>query len=311
MINTSQSWFDPAWNYRRVVTISNSGLSALTDYQVQITLSSSFDFANAKSDGSDIRATAADGMTLIPFWIEAWTPGTQQGSIWVNVPTIPVGGTTVFLYYGNPNAVIIGNNPDAVFSFYDGFDGTSLDGSKWSLANGNSSQAVEAGGQLTLTGTLSSFVRIMGQQTFGMDYIVEARGRHPQQGVLNMVAEVGFIDAYFGDTVRIVDDFPPSLPTSTSIWNRQVRLSGQPDVNWNAMAQVADDQWHIFSVYRRSPNVAGFQIDENPVEEVSSNVPTSNLPVFLMSYTEGSNNQFIVDWVRVRKFAYPEPVATL
>ena len=30
-----------------------------------------------------------------------------------------------------------------------------------------------------------------------------------------------------------------------------------------------------------------------------------------MSYSEGSDNQFIVDWIRVRKFIYPEPVASL
>jgi hypothetical protein len=309
LVTTGPPWFDPAWQYRRTVTISNPGLSTLTNYQVQITLNSSFDFANAKSDGSDIRVTAADGTTLIPFWIETWIPATQQGSIWVKVPTLPAGGTTVFLYYGNPNAVNIVNNPDAVFDFYDGFDGASLDGSKWSIANGSSSQAVEAGGQLTLTATPSSFVRIRSQQSFGMDYLVEARGRHPQQGILNMVVEVGLIDSGFGDIVRIVDDFHPSLPTSTTTWNRQAKLRSQPDINWNAMAQAADQQWHTFRVYRQSPNVAGFQIDGNPVELVSSNVPTSNLAAFLMSYTGGSDNQFIVDWIRVRKFTYPEPVA--
>ncbi len=199
------------------------------------------------------------------------------------------------------------NNPDAVFDFYDGFDGTSLDASKWLFANGMSSQAVEAGGQLTLTAQNSSYVRVKSHKSFGMDYIVESKARHPQQGTGNMVVEVGLTDSNFGDIVRIVDDFP----TGVSTWNRQAKLSGQADVNWGAMAQAADQQWHIFRVYRESPNVAGFQIDENPVEEVSSNVPTFNLPAFLMSYTEGANNQFIVDWIRVRKFAYPGPITTV
>jgi hypothetical protein len=309
--NPGQSWLDPGWNYRRAVTISNPGQSALTDYQVQIRLDSSFDFANAKSDGSDIRVTAADGTTLIPFWIETWIPSAQQGSLWVKAPTLPTGGTTMFLYYGNPNAGNIGNNADAVFDFYDGFDGTGLDGGKWSFANGSSSQAVEAGGQLTLTATGSSFIRITSRQSFGRDYLVEAHARHPQQGILNMVVEVGLIDASFGDIVRIVDDFPASLPTSTVTWDRQAKLRGQSDTNWNAMAQVADQQWHTFRVYRQSPNVAGFQIDDNPVETISTSVPISNLPVFLMSYTGGFDNQFVADWIRVRKFAYPEPVAAL
>ena len=99
----AQAWLDPGWKYRSGVTISNPGASALTDYQVHITLDSSFDFANAKADGSDIRVTTADGVTLIPFWIETWIPSTQQGSIWVRVPSIPDGGTNLFPYYGNPN----------------------------------------------------------------------------------------------------------------------------------------------------------------------------------------------------------------
>jgi hypothetical protein len=122
-----------------------------------------------------------------------------------------------------------------------------------------------------------------------------------------MVVEVGLIDGSFGDIVRIVDDFPSGIVT----WNRQAKLRGQSDTNWNAMAQVADQQWHTFRVYRQSPDVAGFQIDDNPVESVSAEVPTSHLPVFLMSYTEGFDNQFVVDWIRVRKFASPEPVAAL
>jgi hypothetical protein len=622
------SWLDPAWSDRSSVTISNPGQSDLTDYEVQITLGSSFPFSSANSDGSDIRVTAADGVTLIPFWIETWTPGTQQGSLWIKVPEIPAVGTTVFLYYGNPSAVasppvpvagpplgpftkaqgnpivpigdpgagqdllaenivydsvtqhywmvfsiyrdadpgvglmwsdnptdptswnwygnvytnptpfVIGmswapclvqyngtwylffsdwsgpfdnphsivvstatsvtgpystptvvlspapgtwenwrvdepyvfqrndgmwimmymadsttgdnpaaveqvgyayadnilgpytkyagnpvlafgspgsidagtiadpwviqcpgqycwqgtyyigysasptsaspwqtayatttdwqtftkhgmllpdsssgwdddnsfrgavlqvgdtyvlsytgdffemgiatqpvvstsadiiNNPEAVFDFYDDFAGTALDSSKWAVTNGSASQAVEAGGTLTLTATSTSFVEITSVPTFGMNYIVEASAQHPQQGVLDMVAEVGLIDSDFGDIVRIVDDYP----ASTATWNRQAKLSGQADSNWNAMAEAADQQWHIFGVYRLSSNVAGFQIDQNPVESVTSNVPTSNLSAYLMSYTGGANNQVVADWIRVRKFVSPQPVAAL
>src|SRR5271157_507514 len=100
----AQSWYNAAWLYRDAVTISNAGSSALTSYQVQITLNSSFNFAQAKSDGSDLLVTAADGVTVIPSWTETWNPSSQQASIWVKVPTIPVGGTTVYLYYGNPSA---------------------------------------------------------------------------------------------------------------------------------------------------------------------------------------------------------------
>ncbi len=199
------------------------------------------------------------------------------------------------------------NTPAAVFDFYDNFPGTSLNGNNWTIQNGSSSQAVVANGQLTLTANSSSYVKIMSQQTFGMNYMVEAYAQHPQEGTLNMVPEVGFDDGTFGSTVRIVDDFP----TSTTYWSREAKLSGQAD-NFTTMAEKSDSGWHTFHIYRQNSQVAGFQIDTNAVEAVTNaNVPTSSLAAFLMSYTSGANNQFVVDWIRVRQYVSPAPVASL
>jgi hypothetical protein len=607
----AQGWYNTSWTNRRVVTISNPGSTALTDYQVQIVLNSSFDFTRAKSDGSDLRVTSNDGTTLIPFWIENWDAGTQQASIWVKVPMIDGGGSTVFLYYGNPaptlpssspvevpptgpftraaanpiaplgatgssllaenivyddvtnhywiclanysesaislaysdnptdpsswvwagnaiphssiavyysgsphlvkdggtwylfytdrpnirvatstsiagpytidptpilspsgsypawdnfrvdepyvfkrasdnkwimiymgdqndggpteqvgyavadnitgpytayanNPVIrfgtagsfdagtiadpwvyyfqgtyyigytvsptkyspwytalatttdwdtftkqgvvlplassgwdasnsfrgavtrigdtyvfsytgdsyrmgiatqpaymappnVVNNVDAVFDFYDGFSGSSLDASKWSFNRGTISQATVSGGNLTLTSTTNNFVAMMSLSTFGPGYLMETRARHPMHGTANMVMELGF-NANFGDMVRIVDDFPPApaIPNPTATWNRQAKLNGETgEPHWSAMAQAADQNWHTFTLFRTSGSstTAGYQIDNSTVETATSYVPTSWLPIFFMSYTEGSTDQVVVDWARVRKWA--------
>src|SRR5690349_11728368 len=71
-------WLDPAWSYRNPVTVSNPNSSLLSNFQVRILLDSSFNFANAKSDGSDLRLTDSDGVTPIPFWVESWNA--SQGS---------------------------------------------------------------------------------------------------------------------------------------------------------------------------------------------------------------------------------------
>jgi len=60
-------WFNPAWAYRNPTTINNPGGVSLSNFQAHVLLDSSFDFTKAKSDGSDIRFTASDGITLIPF----------------------------------------------------------------------------------------------------------------------------------------------------------------------------------------------------------------------------------------------------
>lgn len=91
--------------YRRAVQISHPGSEAtVSEYQVDIKLDGSFDFTKAAGDGHDLRVTAADGTTPIPFWIETWNPAESTASIWVKVPSIPVAGTTVYLYYGNNSA---------------------------------------------------------------------------------------------------------------------------------------------------------------------------------------------------------------
>jgi hypothetical protein len=92
----SSSWIGAAWAYRRPVTASNSTGATLTNFPVHVLLDSSFSFAKAQSTGGDIRFTANDGATQIPFWIESWTSG-ASASLWVQAPSIPAAGTTLFM----------------------------------------------------------------------------------------------------------------------------------------------------------------------------------------------------------------------
>jgi len=188
------------------------------------------------------------------------------------------------------------NNPEAVFDFYDGFDGSGLDVRKWSIRNGNISQTSVSGGELTLTAG-GDWINIIARKWCSMDYIQESRARHPNQGSGNNAGEVGFSD-YAWNVCRVMDS------GSSTYWLRHNQLAGSPQ-SATDMAQTADPNWHIFSVYRQNPNIAGFRIDDNPIETTSTNVPTVILPPFLMSYDNGS--QFIVDWTRVRKWAGTEP----
>jgi len=92
------------WAYRSQVDVSCPCDAEVTDYQVHIELdSSNFNFDLAEDDGSDLRVTANDGDTPIPFWIESWddTVDSESASVWVKVPVIPVLGTAIYLYYGN------------------------------------------------------------------------------------------------------------------------------------------------------------------------------------------------------------------
>ena len=72
------------------------------------------------------------------------------------------------------------------------------------------------------------------------------------------------------------------------------------------MGQAADNEWHTFRIFRQSPGTAGFQIDDNPTETVSEYVPTNDIPPYIDLY--GYDNDVIVDWFRIRKWAGSDPV---
>ena len=110
----------PGWANKTPMTINNPG-AALADYQVQINLDASFPFGQAKADGSDLRVTAADETTLLPFWIESWNQADTSAAVFVKLSSLPSGNTTVYLYYGNPEATSA-SDAAAVFGLYDDFE---------------------------------------------------------------------------------------------------------------------------------------------------------------------------------------------
>lgn len=113
------SWFNTEWSHRMAFDIVNPGGVTLSDYQVEVTLDPGFDFAAADPTGSDIRFTMADGMTLLPYWIEEWN-GPASASVWVRLPQIGASGERIFMYYGNEFANDQSNG-SSTFDFFDDF----------------------------------------------------------------------------------------------------------------------------------------------------------------------------------------------
>ncbi|MBK9097325.1 MAG: DUF2341 domain-containing protein [bacterium] len=114
------------WDWQQSVTINNSTGIILTDFQVKISLNSTnFDFAHAQSDGSDLRIADSDEETPLPFWIESWNSTNEFAVVWVKVPSIPIAGSTIYLYYGNITAPNISDGMNT-FHSYDGFESYTL-----------------------------------------------------------------------------------------------------------------------------------------------------------------------------------------
>ncbi|WP_164000155.1 DUF2341 domain-containing protein [Pyxidicoccus caerfyrddinensis] len=127
----AQSTALAGWQYRRIVTVTDSTTpttppvplspptAPLSKLQVRIDLNSTnFDFSKARPDGRDLRVTTGESDAPLPFWIERWGGGTA--TVWVKVPSIVIGGTTLRLYYGNSTAVSAADGR-ATFEFFDDF----------------------------------------------------------------------------------------------------------------------------------------------------------------------------------------------
>jgi hypothetical protein len=116
------------WRYYRPITITNSGISFLSDYSVRLKLTTSGlgnPYNNINSSGSDICFSSISG-SLFGYWIESWD-NTGDSYVWVSVGGIPLGDSTIRMYYGYLGATSYSNGED-VFCFFDDFSSLS---DKW------------------------------------------------------------------------------------------------------------------------------------------------------------------------------------
>ncbi|MHC1578042.1 MAG: DUF2341 domain-containing protein [Candidatus Methanospirareceae archaeon] len=127
-----RGWSD--WEYSKSVVVKEKSGQTLTDYQVLLNLSGEDFPVEAKSDGSDLRFVNAGGEgEELSYWLEKFDAENETSRVWVKVPEIPADGEAELkMLYGNPS-VESASNGSAVFEFFDDFEGTGLDTSKWEV----------------------------------------------------------------------------------------------------------------------------------------------------------------------------------
>jgi hypothetical protein len=136
------AYFD--WKFSRKIglntTASGAGVSEnVYNFPVLIRLTAAnFNFADAASDGRDIRFTKSNGAVL-PYEIERWDSANAQAEIWVKADTILGNNSTqtVLMYYGNPGAANRSAGI-AVFDTSNGFQGV------WHLTEKGNAAALDA-----------------------------------------------------------------------------------------------------------------------------------------------------------------------
>jgi uncharacterized repeat protein (TIGR01451 family) len=301
-----------SWNYRIPVTI-HSG-TYLAWYQILVTLNNSnFDFSQAKPDGSDIRFTHTDGTTELNYWIESWNNSTQLAYVWVRVPGVADGETTIYLYYNNPNASSLSNGPSTFDSFDDDwcqFPGAGCNlGSK--TQSPNPYQDIDSlfvwsviGASPSVTPTIPGYLNIWEGSGIKStsSYLYRAVGYKANFGLGGEYERAGFLNHISGTGTMIGDDCL-GTPGDLFLINSGICTQFSPLDDWH-------DAYHVYELRWITAQSYGDIDHGDSVASSSNQVPNSSLPVTLYSYP-GSKATLRVDWVYVRQFRNPEPTVSL
>lgn len=103
------------------ISLQNQAGDDLRDYPVAIAFdSTTFDFAKAAADGSDLALWDAASGAPLPFWLEAYDKTARRGLIWTKVSALPgAGSPTLWLTSGAlPHCSPSLSNGYGVFPFF-------------------------------------------------------------------------------------------------------------------------------------------------------------------------------------------------
>ena len=300
------------WRYRRPITVTELSGNSISNYAVKIVLNSSnFDFSHAKPDGSDIKFTLSDGVTEIPYWIETWNSTKECAVIWVKIPELQGGSSTViYMYYGNPNA-ISKSDPDKVFIFYDDFLGDSINTTKWVVTGEGIFDVTDstfigyAQSSTEYVYTVEPIIQLNPPMNIAVEFKMRGSvNRDWDSGIAIGTPGgtlVGFTDDYFIDRVidYAGDDFfaGEGLTISNLWWNT---------LDIRDIGLVSITSYHLYRVVI-SETGSTFE-DLNVTNRVNedSRSPTGHL--WIVNDGDGRlASNVIIDWIRVRPYVTPEP----
>lgn len=298
------------YRYRVPITLNNSNPGALTFFQVKVIVNTQalVSAAKIRLDGGDIRFTNSAG-TLLTYWYNPVTFNTTATEFWVKVDNIPVGSSSIYLFYGNATSSVVSSG-DATFELFDDFDGTSINGSKWTRC-GNVANVNLSGSVINFTSTSASPDGIIySNQLFPSDVIVEADVVSASSGkaVVGMTdqTEKGYATTMEGifpfaimklsvtDTdplacQQMADEVippPVAISSPTGTWSFQWPAASSEIIGWPGGTQT----------YSNNTN-AGVPFSSSKQIILGSHINASS-----------SNGAFAVNWLRVRKSAI-DPVA--
>lgn len=249
------------------------------------------------SDFSDIRFTSSDGSTKLDYWIEE-SNSSDYAIFWFKMDSISSASTNVmYVYYGN-DAATSESDAEKMWLFYDGFDGSSLNTTKWV---GDTAYASVSGGILTYnSATTADRIIYQNSTTYPKrQYNVAVRWKGkfmaPYAGAYS---SVGLHSQ--GDDALSIQSRGESTPFKS--------LTAVKDGSITKPATgFTTDAFITFEVRWNSSAASYFAMDDECFNSpLTTNIPVDSMGVFVHDY--GVSNKYVqVDWIIMRICVMPEP----
>ena len=242
-----------------------------------------------REDFGDIRFTDSDGNTLLSYWFEEVTLY-DRAIAWIRIPTnLTSSSATIYMYYGNSEATYQGSGYD-VFPFFDDFDGTSIDTSRWSATGSVSVSNSEL--ILVDTEEINGIVSLV---NFSPPIIIEAKSKGTEPRRTYVSVSDGWPGFEHDNSVE-------AFVGGDNIWRLGTKSEGSGTL---IEFGTPIEEYAIHSIYWNTSKVK-YYVDGILKAECTTTIPTISLPIRFNDWGyDGGETR--VDWVRVRKYIAEEP----
>ena len=305
---TRSDWYNASWTRRCPATITNNTGTTLSEYQVRVVVSYDSDM---RGDFADIRITNSDGITSLPYWIQSYIASTSA-IFWIKVPSIPSGAKTIYMYYGNQVASSASDGWNT-FEFFDDF---SSGLSQWTIDTENTDKVYISTG----AGNPSPSLRHDPDSSQTKNGYFDTRLITNYYKMGNGIIEY---EAYLAGTQRIIHQLGWRVQSlnfeNGYCWRVQtaysdgghLRFTGR--ASWSpfgtAFNYVSANTWHSVKEIVSGSTYTGYVDGGSAYSGTDGTKLTAD---YLVSHVHGvslnASSYVLVDNIRVRKYASPEPI---
>lgn len=260
-----------------------------------------------RPDFGDVRFTASDGTTELPYWMEYKVDG-NYATFWVRIPSIPTSPavTTMYIYYGDLNKTYAGDG-NTTFEFFDDF--LTLDTSKWNYRHGLYrvvDGTVEIGYGTVIGGSFISAL-FPSLTSFVLGWRGKTANTSGEGHIRVFFSTSGHIDTYTLEFRSLNTGGTPNA------WSHAIDVPGGGSPDAGVANNLPHNTWKYFTaivnnlnyVFIRHPD-RDWWSNEVSVSYTDSTFRTKTR-ITLLGQRSDAFGYIVCDWIFVRKYISPEP----